>query len=337
MGRMAMPNSFTMTRRRYWVVSPNVKPKEKRIADWKRASVVHRAAFMGWEAENYQNGGMGPKFAGVTERGITPDDLILIARRNDGRPEIVGFGLVRGKYARRLKGFKPPSQTFTGSIRKLTNFKACSKVPQGIPVKAILRHTRALVELHPKHDAAHRRVCNWMERRLAADRGTTSLLAEWAQRQPRMNRHPPSPIDIDIVDQPEAHQLDYSYKTERETIRAKRIEAQLLYDYCRWLDSHDRKLTQVRYCRLQCDGFEGRRRNLIEAKASASREHIRMAVGQLLDYAFQGKKKFGSPHKAILLPERPTPNIQEWLDHLHISVIWRQGESFSDNAQRRFI
>jgi hypothetical protein len=33
------------------------------------------------------------------------------------------------------------------------------------------------------------------------------------------------------------------------------------------------------------------RKNLIEAKASDNRENIRMAVGQLLDYAYQGKGK----------------------------------------------
>ncbi len=31
----------------YWVVSPNVKPHEKNVEEWKEASRKHRAAFMG--------------------------------------------------------------------------------------------------------------------------------------------------------------------------------------------------------------------------------------------------------------------------------------------------
>ena len=41
---------------------------------------------------------------------------------------------------------------------------------------------------------------------------------------------------------------------------------------------------------LCCDRFEKKRHNLIEAKSSTKREYIRMAVGQLLDYAYQFEK-----------------------------------------------
>jgi hypothetical protein len=61
-----------------------------------------------------------------------------------------------------------------------------------------------------------------------------------------------------------------------------------------------------------------------------------MAVGQLLDYAFLGKEKIRDPNMAILLPKKPDLNLEKWLQHLHISIIWREGESFSDNADRQF-
>jgi hypothetical protein len=61
-----------------------------------------------------------------------------------------------------------------------------------------------------------------------------------------------------------------------------------------------------------------------------------MAVGQLLDYAFLGKEEFGEPNKAILLPKKPDSDLEKWLRHLHISIIWREGESFRDNADGRF-
>ena len=60
---------------------------------------------------------------------------------------------------------------------------------------------------------------------------------------------------------------------------------------------------------------------------------------QLLDYAFQGnqgKKPLGEPHKAILLPKKPNSEIVNWLHHLHISIVWRAGKTFEDNADGRF-
>ena len=113
----------------------------------------------------------------------------------------------------------------------------------------------------------------------------------------------------------------------------------MLNDYRAWLEKQNRKLSAVKYGGIQCDGYEEDRRNLIEAKASAKRENIRMAVGQLLDYAFQGnqgKKPLGEPHKAILLPNKPHPEIINWLQHLHINIIWRAGRTFEDNADGQF-
>jgi hypothetical protein len=138
------------------------------------------------------------------------------------------------------------------------------------------------------------------------------------------------------VSSPENHQLDFNVQTRARVIKAKKIEAGLLADYRRWLEQQDRVLSAIKYRALQCDAYEQDRQNLIEAKGSASREHIRMAVGQLLDYAFQGCKKFGEPHKAILLPSEPRSDIVDWLDSLKIKVIWREKKLFLDNANGLF-
>jgi hypothetical protein len=162
---------------------------------------------------------------------------------------------------------------------------------------------------------------------------TSTKLAKNRVRRQRTRRQPKR---IELVDQPESHQLDYKIQTKRQIIQAKRIEAGLLEGYCQWLKHRDRKLVLAKYGRLQCDGYEEQSRNLIEAKASTDREHVRMAVGQLLDYAFQGKKKLGSPNMGILLPEKLNPRIEKWLLSLSISIIWKDGESFFDNANGQF-
>ena len=146
----------------------------------------------------------------------------------------------------------------------------------------------------------------------------------------------PVPPHPQIVSSPENKQLDYKVQTKAQVIKAKKVEAELLEAYQHWLALQGRELKAVKYSTLQCDAYEKERRNLIEAKSSASREHIRMAVGQILDYAFQGRKKFRDPHKAILLPSEPRRDIVDWLDSLRIKVIWRQRKGFLDNANGQF-
>jgi len=72
--------------------------------------------------------------------------------------------------------------------------------------------------------------------------------------------------------------------------------------------------------KLKCDAFEKARKNLIEAKSANSREHLRMAIGQLLDYEWQGKAKWGELHKAILVPDRPSEDEIEWLQKTSASA-----------------
>jgi hypothetical protein len=63
-----------------------------------------------------------------------------------------------------------------------------------------------------------------------------------------------------------------------------------------------------------------------------------MAVGQLLDYSNLISKDVGVPALAILLPSRPSKDVEDWLKaKLEIHVIWRDGNVFLDNANGRFI
>src|SRR5262245_14897207 len=108
-------------------------------------------------------------------------------------------------------------------------------------------------------------------------------------------------------------QLDYTIRTKRAVKTIKAVEDKLLHGYRDWLKKQHRNLVAAKYQRLRCDGYESQRNNLIEAKSSIRREHIRMAVGQLLDYAFQGRKKFVNSNMAILLPKKPHSEIVDWL------------------------
>ncbi len=315
--------------RSYWVVSPNVRNNEATVGAWRQASVSQASAFMGYGPKDMEHSQIGAKFAGNVMPGIMDGDVILIARRHQFEPEIVGFGIVRGHFATRLKNFKPP-ETF-GSLRKLVPFIPWSgDPPESVPIREVIRHTKALVQLHPERNFDHRKICDWIDQQIQR----ISKVNDRKRRRPTTATQQYSALRI--VASPKNHQLDYKVQTKESVIRAKKTEALLLEAYREWLAKQDRLLSVLKFNLLQCDAFEKCRANLLEAKSSASREHIRMAVGQLLDYAYQGRNKFGELHLAILLPAEPGPDMLEWLDSLGIKVVWRDKSKFLDNANGQF-
>jgi hypothetical protein len=84
---------------------------------------------------------------------------------------------------------------------------------------------------------------------------------------------------------------------------------------------------------IQSDLFEEARDNLVEAKGAGTRNSIRLAVGQLYDYG-----RFApEAARAVLLPERPRPDLEALLSSSGVSAIWPHSEGFADNAAGRFV
>ncbi len=308
-----------MAQRQYWVVSPNVQDSSRTVGDWRQASVKWKAAFMGWGPDEHDHP-LGKKFA----HKILPDDIILIARRYQNEPEIVGYGRVVGGFKTRLAGFEPP-EAF-GSLRRLNPFIPMSRAPNHLPFMSALNQTAALHKLHPEWNQSHKRLCLWFDLKLSEAKSTVKM------REPRN-----SAGGVSLASLPKDKQLEYQVRSRRSAMQARRKEAQLLGRYRKWIERQDRKLQVFKTHKIQCDAFEEARHNLIEAKCSEEREYIRMAVGQVLDYAFYAMPDLGKCHKAILLPNRPlAPRLLEWLGSLDISVIWEDGSVFLDNANGRF-
>jgi hypothetical protein len=306
--------------RNYWVVSPNVDGKGKNVEEWKKEVLRNSGAILGWAPDYWKNTNtMGPRFAGnpAARSRIEPGDVILVARLTDSAPEIVGFGVVTGRFSKvRL----PPLKDYV-YLRHLQPFKQCERVPTNLSsaLFGLLRHPMAFVQLHPGSTTGAKKVCMWMKQYL----GT---------------QEPGDGSDI-IAERNLSKSRTYGYvvRTRKEAREARRREKELLDNYQRWLAKQGRHLSVLPYGRLQCDGWEEKRKNLIEAKGSVSREDIRMAVGQLCDYSFQGKSRCKLPNMAILLPRKPPSERVEWLKPTGIKIIWRRGQSFQDNTDGRFI
>ncbi|MGZ3145851.1 EVE domain-containing protein [Lentzea chajnantorensis] len=104
-------------------------------------------------------------------------------------------------------------------------------------------------------------------------------------------------------------------------------EAKLIQQYGEYLGRELRCLT-VRLPsgeQLVCDVFDEDVPMIIEAKKSASREHVRMAIGQLFDYRHHLRR---DAVQAVLLPSRPSSSVVDLLWSLGIKLIYRDGDVF---------
>jgi hypothetical protein len=98
-------------------------------------------------------------------------------------------------------------------------------------------------------------------------------------------------------------------------------EAQLVEQYVQWMGGKERfGHNYIRSSGLYVDLFDKTFWQLIEAKASISREALRMAIGQIRDY----KRFYKRPAcLAVLLPSCPSDSRIKLLTDNHISVIWK--------------
>ena len=116
---------------------------------------------------------------------------------------------------------------------------------------------------------------------------------------------------------------------------ARRAEALLVERYAASLapDRLCRARVVVETGVLYCDLYNETRRQLVEAKATPTRASIRMAIGQLVDYA-----RFIVPPPAlgVLVPVRPSQDRLALLAVVGIAADWEEGDAFADSASGDF-
>ncbi len=131
------------------------------------------------------------------------------------------------------------------------------------------------------------------------------------------------------------------YDVERKDAvrRARRHEYQLVANYVQYM--RDQGDTVVRHkikvpgakAPVFSDVFNETRGQLIEAKAHVSRGNVRMAIGQLADYA---RFVEPPPRRAVLLDSRPPGDLSDLLSSQGVAVIWPDGHRFTDDAGGEF-
>ena len=118
-------------------------------------------------------------------------------------------------------------------------------------------------------------------------------------------------------------------------------ERHLVKSYQKYLKAQGSSASAYRFPLQQgvsivCDLYDKQRGNLIEAKAVIDRPSLRMAIGELADYVrFIG----GRPQRAVLLPARPSADLEELLRSQGVHTIWQSEPAhFADNTKdHRFV
>jgi hypothetical protein len=120
---------------------------------------------------------------------------------------------------------------------------------------------------------------------------------------------------------------------DREPYTAERREQQLVKAFVAALEGQGHDVCRLQFrppgepAPLFCDLYDKTSHTLYEAKGTVARHAIRMAVGQLADYARLVKS---APRKALLVPQQPRADLLALLAQESIAVVWREGEGFAE-------
>lgn len=133
---------------------------------------------------------------------------------------------------------------------------------------------------------------------------------------------------------PEAFGTKLSIRAATAATVAVRHEAELTQEYKELLESagHQTGAFQIKVkgltSTLRTDLYDATDHVLYEAKGSNSREDIRMALGQILDYSryVTAPGREDEPRRAILLPAAPTPDMYALLDRYDVAVVYRSAD-----------
>ncbi|HEV3071962.1 MAG TPA: hypothetical protein VGY76_11120 [Solirubrobacteraceae bacterium] len=118
---------------------------------------------------------------------------------------------------------------------------------------------------------------------------------------------------------------------DREPYLAERREQKLVRAFLASLENQGHEVCRLQFrprgepAPLFCDLYDKTSNTLYEAKGTVARPAIRMAIGQLADYARLIKP---TPGKALLVPQEPRVDLLALLAREGIAVVWPGADGF---------
>ncbi|MFM8857409.1 MAG: hypothetical protein ACKOI2_09445 [Actinomycetota bacterium] len=140
-----------------------------------------------------------------------------------------------------------------------------------------------------------------------------------------------APVGVHAVPTEANEKSEYEYQ-QAGTKKAQRLEAQLSDRFERYLvDVHKHKVTRYRIVTAGSSGShytdlaDETARVLYEAKGVTNRMSVRLALGQILDYARYVQKDYPGTVLSLLLPQSPPGDMIELLKAFDIGCVVERG------------
>ncbi|MFI8159617.1 hypothetical protein ACIF6I_10435 [Streptomyces microflavus] len=167
-----------------------------------------------------------------------------------------------------------------------------------------------------------------------ATSGDLPLPKQRTTKTTKTKKPAPNPETSGTFVVPETFGTKLSLRAATAATVAVRHEAELTQAYKEFLESagHQTGAFQIKVkgltSTLRTDLYDATDHVLYEAKGSNSREDIRMALGQILDYSRYviSEKHEGEPKRVVLLPAAPTPDMYSLLDRYDVGVVYRSDD-----------
>ncbi|GII79095.1 hypothetical protein Sru01_40770 [Sphaerisporangium rufum] len=144
----------------------------------------------------------------------------------------------------------------------------------------------------------------------------------------------PSSVTTSAIVEPETNKKTKSLRSAAPKTTAERREAKLADQFQSFMKAQGRDLKRFQITvkgltgTLLTDLYDAQGHVLYELKGTCTREAVRMAIGQLLDYRRHVEPRY--PGLAVLLPGEPHEDLRALLAELQISLAYWDGATFID-------
>ncbi len=232
-------------------------------------------------------------------------DLYLRRGRSSGTsdPEVVKLAELTGR-------------TPASISRRLGNFDGTARPGRGL--KPVGGEALGAFEQMRANSEARARMTSAAEQRLR-DRTIVVVGEHDGPRLVDPENHSGEPVEV---------------RTTAQARQAERVESGLVRRYRHWLDPEGERLRGMVIpadgSLLRVDIYDLHLNLLIEAKAASSRNHLRQAVGQLIDY-----QRYLSPRPwlAILVPQKPSRDLLGLPHEVGVELIWEENGGFTQQGE----
>ncbi len=265
----------------------------------------------------------GREQGGISPSGQTSNVFLFMDKRRGAENGYIYDGLHKGKHLHYTGEGQQGDQRMVQGNRAIRDHRKEKRPIHVFDVKKGVAHYLGEFEYVRHYDAdapprgggGNRKVIVFVLRRLS---GTTPLPHAEVALESSGSWVKEVPV--------EEHMTTDEFEVNPNSYKAKRREQKLVKDYEEWLTAAGHRVCSLilhakgEANSFRCDLFDKTDKAVVEAKSSVARPSIRMAIGQLADYARMMDE--APRRRRILVPEKPRPDLLDLAKSQNIEVTW---------------